>query len=617
MFNEEYKTSDILQDLKELRNFNGNETEFLNQYLKSLTLLSKASAGIISSFDEDLDKFEIIKLQGIEKETLGNNRQIYQSLVRTSKRSLSNEYSFENIKYFQNSMYIISFVIEISKRYVLSLFVNLHKNQKIDEIIIRTQLVSDIYSSYLANKKNQNYPLVNKHKGSEFDTQELKRIIEIIDLLNSEDIFEKAVLTFVNEICSKYNLSSVSYGLKENDNIKLMAISHLESFDKKQNIVDKLTGVFEEALDQNEDILYPSKNDNLITFSHNHYLKYKSLTSLLTFIIRVDKKNIGVLCLEKNDTSFSYKEFINLRLLINLSATTLNTLYVKNLSFPKKIIQNFKEQKNTKQLNIKKFFLGLSSLFIIFSFFEVFTYNIKSNASLSTNSIHIVSAPFDGVVNNVNYDISDNVKKEEILLTFDTKELLLKEIEEEANIIRHKVDIQKYRALNKLAMMKASSAKLSQTRARLEKIKYYLEQSNVKSLVEGTIIKGDRKNLFGLPVKKASILFEILEKSSLYLTIELEELYVDDINEIKKGEFILLSKPDEVFIFEIDKIIPMAKVNKNNKNIFLIKSKPFKNSKEWWKPGMSAVAKISLEKKSLFWILTHKLTNYIRIQFWI
>jgi len=36
----------------------------------------------------------------------------------------------------------------------------------------------------------------------------------------------------------------------------------------------------------------------------------------------------------------------------------------------------------------------------------------------------------------------------------------------------------------------------------------------------------------------------------------------------------------------------------------------------WWRPGMTGLCKLSTEKRTLFWILTHRTVDFLRMKLW-
>ena len=52
-------------------------------------------------------------------------------------------------------------------------------------------------------------------------------------------------------------------------------------------------------------------------------------------------------------------------------------------------------------------------------------------------------------------------------------------------------------------------------------------------------------------------------------------------------------------------------------NSFIIKAKFDEKSKQWWRPGMSGVAKVYVGERRVIWILTRRMVEFLRIYFWI
>jgi multidrug resistance efflux pump len=336
--------------------------------------------------------------------------------------------------------------------------------------------------------------------------------------------------------------------------------------------------------------------------------------------LRIDNESIGVLCFEKVDGSFSHLEIISMRLIANQVIKILKHLYEVDMNIFKKI--KYKAKKHLKWwLGVNHTFIKLISvgvfIFFVYSLLASWEYKVESTASLTTDSVSLVCAPYDGIVFDVLATSGDKVSKDDLLMKLDTKELFLKLTESNADITRFKAQAQKARADNKLADMNMANARVQQVSAELEKIKYYLKQADIKSPFDGIVVKGDKEELLGAPVSKGEKLFQIAQLSDFYLTIHVEESYIDEIEVGQHGELKLLSRPDEVIPFIVDKIIPMANVDSEQKNSFIVKAKFINESEVWWRSGMSGVAKVNIGEKSVYWILTHKFVNFLRMYFWI
>ena len=64
--------------------------------------------------------------------------------------------------------------------------------------------------------------------------------------------FTSAAMNLCNELAARSGATRVSIGWLKGRNVKVVALSHTEEFDKKQELIVTLQKVMEECLDQDE-----------------------------------------------------------------------------------------------------------------------------------------------------------------------------------------------------------------------------------------------------------------------------------------------------------------------------------------------------------------------------
>lgn len=84
----------------------------------------------------------------------------------------------------------------------------------------------------------------------------------------------------------------------------------------------------------------------------------------------------------------------------------------------------------------------------------------------------------------------------------------------------------------------------------------------------------------------------------------------------REGEFAFSSRPDQKFRFTITAIEPSA-VPKQEGSVFVARAQLKEAPGEWWRPGMNGVAKIDVGNRTIFWVLSHRLVDFIRMKLWI
>jgi hypothetical protein len=158
---------------------------------------------------------------------------------------------------------------------------------------------------------------------------------------------------------------------------------------------------------------------------------------------------------------------------------------------------------------------------------------------------------------------------------------------------------------------------MEQAAATREKLTYFLNKANVKAPFSGVIVEGSKEELLGTPVNKGDLLFKIARPEDMYLKLFVSEKDIDEVSDESMGELALLSNPDKKFKFQITKIVPMAHVDAKNGNVFMIRAKILDRPEDWWRPGMSGVAKINVGPRRISWVLTHRIQSFLQLYFWL
>jgi hypothetical protein len=82
-----------------------------------------------------------------------------------------------------------------------------------------------------------------------------------------------------------------------------------------------------------------------------------------------------------------------------------------------------------------------------------------------------------------------------------------------------------------------------------------------------------------------------------------------------RGEIALVTRPKTKYPVLVQTLQPAA-VTKKEGNVFLVRLKPERGAESWWRPGMTGLCKLAVEKRTLFWILTHRTVDFLRMKLW-
>ena len=225
------------------------------------------------------------------------------------------------------------------------------------------------------------------------------------------------------------------------------------------------------------------------------------------------------------------------------------------------------------------------------------------------------TAPFDSYIERVLVRPGDVVKSNAPLLQLATRELQLEESAAAADVVRYQREAEKARANNNLAEMRVGLSLAEQGKARLELVRYRLAESSIKAPFDGVVVEGDLRERLSAPVKQGDALMRIARLDRLYVEAEVPERDIHEILGKQRGEIAFVSQPRLKFPVRIVKIEPAA-FPKSEGNVFLVRCEFEQGIETWWRPGMSGLCKLSVESRTLWWILTHRTVDFLRLKLW-
>jgi hypothetical protein len=611
----------LLDNIKLLRAFKGSSEEFVSSYLKDTALLCKSPIALYMR-QENENKWVLGGQYGFSTEHKEALESCISIALPLSGRVIKNRFSYEKIDVewlkLENP---VGLAIKLdgleTDKYssFIYIIIDQQSRQHISDTIIRVLMLSDIPNSYQTSINSNIVPTQNENNKLSTD------ILEVLSIVIGQEKFVLTSMSLVNEIATRFDCSQVSIGWARGEYIEPIAISHIEKFDKHTDHIYSLKSLYEESADQDEEIVYPEEilSDTII-FAHKNYLKLTNIKQVCSLPLRIDNRVVGVIVCERSSSIFRDDEIASLRLIANHTVNWLEQLNQYNRWWGGRVLQKAKKYLSkflTPKHTLLKFLSILFSFLFIYSLLGTWEYKIEATGNLETDNLAFLSVPFNSFVYEVKVNEGDKVSKGDILLTLDQNELYLKESGILAEIYKYKSESEKRRATRELADMRIALAKKEQSEASLQRIRYHIDKSVIKAPINGIIVQGDKEDLLGSPVTKGDILFKIANPTELYLKLKIKESDIDEIKVGQGGLFSLLSSPDIFYKFKIEKIIPMAEVDKKDGNIFVVKAVIKTDALEWWRPGMSSVAKVEVGQRNILWILTHDFTEFLRLYFWI
>jgi len=618
-YRHQYQTKEIdqvIESLDEMRRFNGPPGEFWPAFLQDSARLAGARLALLLIRAEDGDSWKKLCIWPARGRIGLKAPDLAFRIEEIAEESAEKGSAWEGVARTGSGNAdgaVIGIRLDVGEEDRVSVAVFLldaGSAPAVEETATRLKLVAGIPAAYQMGR-------VARQARS--DVVQFAEALDLMVLLNAEKRYMAAAMTFCNELASRYRCGRVSLGWLEGGYVRVQAISHVEQFKKKMDIVQTLEAAMEEAFDQDEEIVWPPTADSsTIVRDHETFSRESGTKYLVSLPIRVDDAPVAVVTCERADEAFSEREIRGLRLLCDQAARRLADLKRNDRWFGARMATSAKEALSRLvgvEHTLAKCIGILVCVGLSILVFGKWNYRVEAPFILKTDDLAYLPAPFDGYIDRVNVEVGDKVDSGKVLLTLDTRELLLEESKAIANENRYSREAEKARAQNALADMRIARAMADQAKARLALVRYYLSHAELKAPFEGIVVEGDLKELLGAPVKKGDVLFKVARIEKMYAELDVDERDVHEIAAGQDGEIAFVSRPSLKFPIKVERVDPVA-VTKEKGNVFATRCFFTGDVADWWRPGMSGVAKIDVGKRNILWILTHRTIDFLRILFW-
>jgi multidrug resistance efflux pump len=612
----ESRTSRGLDELSRLRRFSGPPAEFWPAFITAASAVSSAEKGVLILKDPKENNWKKLSESAGsshgERVVLTFNRH----LVELGQGSADNGSALLAIEQTANGDlkhygFAVKLPLDRPEEICVAVFLLLNATEaQAQEALVRAQLAADTPFAYLLTLSSA------QAKG---ESEKFAASVDVITLLNAEKKFLAASIALSNAVESRYNCDRVSLGWLENGYIRLKSISRTERFDKNMAAVKALELMMEESFDQDEEIVVPApERSTFVWRDHEKFSKQNTAGHICSLPIRIERKPTAVLTCERQSRPFTPAELQQLRLACDQSARRLSDLHAQEGWFGARLARSTRTQ-CAKLLGPEHTWAKVAALLgavaLFFLFLVPVNYRVQGNFILKSDAVAYLTAPFDGFIKEVKVRPADRVLKDAVLLQMNTDELAIEEANALADQVRYQREAEKARATNGLAEMRIAQALSDQAKAHLDMTRLRLQQSSIRVPFDGVIVEGDLRERIGAPLKQGDALFKTTKLEGMYVEGEINQRDVQNVKVQAHGQIAFVTQPKLKYPIAIERVYPAA-VTKEAENVFVFRATAQGSAADWWRPGMSGLIKVEAGRRTLFWILTHRTVDFLRLSLW-
>ncbi|NRB39415.1 MAG: HlyD family efflux transporter periplasmic adaptor subunit [Pseudomonadales bacterium] len=441
------------------------------------------------------------------------------------------------------------------------------------------------------------------------DSRLLGFVESIATVLKHEDL-QQTAQALVDSMRERRSCLRVSLGLVKNSHCKIVAISDCTGVAELSGLVKPLQEAMDEAMDQSATLLITPTHEatGQISFAHQQLMQEHQINSVCTIPMIHNQDVVGAVTLEGLDGDNFEEAALRFCEQVILMAGPILALKNKSAStLAHKIRQGSRER------GIRVFAVTFITLLLAGIFFDG-EYQVVADATLVSAKKQLVTASQDGFIASSHARPGDLIEANQLLATLAGEDLKLEQKKKISNIAQIQKTYNNALGQHDRVKISISLAQLAQARAQLDLIENQLQRLSLRAPFAGLLLTGDLSQSLGSPVNRGDVLFEVASIDDYHLKIAVNESEIVEIKLQQRGRVLLVGLPKKPLHFQIKKITPVVAME-NSKSFFIVEAQ-LDVIPQALTPGMTGVAKIDIEKRSLMWIALHGLFRRIELWFW-
>lgn len=435
-------------------------------------------------------------------------------------------------------------------------------------------------------------------------------------VLSQEGLAQSAA-SLANELAKALSCDRVTVGWLGRDSIRVIATSHGAEFDPRHAVFEKIGAAMDESIEQAATIVLPAEQAYGLSVTLAHGEVHNLLGGSVCTVPLADAgRAVGAVTLERAKSVFSRADVAFCEDVACLLAPLLELKRRSQRSAAQVALDSWREWA-TRTAGSARAGTRLASLAIFIvaaAMFIPVSYHVSAPARLEGSIQRVVAAPIDGYLEQVNVRPGDRVRADDVLAELSQRDL-------QAEHSRRQSELAQQENLYGAALARADRtqlvihhAKVAEAQAQLALVENNVQRAQIRAPFDGVVIKGDLSQSLGAPVQRGETLMTLAPDERFRVIVEVDERDVAQLATGFPGRLAIAATPGETHGFRVSRILPMA-VSGEGRNYFEVEAE-FDTAGNMLRPGMRGVAKIAAGERSVLWIATHRVFDWLRLVIW-
>src|SRR5262245_12498781 len=447
--------------------------------------------------------------------------------------------------------------------------------------------------------------------------------LDFLAAIGEQPRLQGMAIAVANDLAARLRCERVSVGvIRRNGSIRVRAISHSASFKGQGRLVDATENAMEEALDQRSSVAYPPvpSTERAVMMAHRALTEIIRVqgTSLISVVMADSKgKLVGAITFERRNELFD-KEALQLAEAIAALLGPIVGLQLRaNRLLAGRIIDRaddgFTSLFGPRRPGLKLGVIGVIGLALFLALAKG-EHRVTAKSVLEGEVQRAAVAPFDGFIRTASVRAGDTVKTGDVIAALEDRDLILDRLQWRAERDKLVQKQREVRAKHDRTNLVILDSQIRQAESQLALAEEKLSRARILAPFDAIVVSGDLSQMLGSPVERGKTLFELAPLDSYRLIIHVDERDVRYVAMGQSGTVAFAGVPWTPLRMALSKITPVT-VAEEGRNSFRIEARLAELGPQL-RPGMEGVAKIETGQRSLVWIWTRAVVEWLRLVAW-
>ena len=464
--------------------------------------------------------------------------------------------------------------------------------------------------------------LLRRHADpSEAERLRLKLALDLVSTLLEQPNLRESTTAFTTELAARLGCDRVTLGMLEGKHVRVAAVSHSPQFEKRANLMRAIERAMEEAVDQEELVVYPPERPDLpvVARAHESLLHESQAGSAATFPLVHGERVVGALTFERAaGQRFDVPALEICAAVASVAGPIIELKQGNEASLPVHAGRSAKSLwEKLAGSGHPGWKLGALGVIALAAFLALATGDFRVSANSTVEGVvqRAVSAPINGFVTEAPLRAGDTVRQGQVIARLDDRDLKLERTKIESQREQYVKQFREAMGKRERAQIAIVSAQIAQAQAQLALIDEQLTRTSLAAPFDGLIVSGDLSQRLGSPVERGQVLFEVAPLADYRVVLQVDERDIAYVAVGQRGELTVTSMPGERFAFAVRTITPVNTA-REGRNFYRVEAVLEGEGSARLRPGMEGVGKIHIEERKLVWIWTYGLTDWVRLWIW-